>query len=250
VILRALVALALCLVASASWAAVAFDAKPTAYNSADGLNQEADDATSISATTGFTVGAGATLLVAVFVYQSNDGTDITARTATWNGAAMTEQATVFTSLFVRVSIFTLVNPASGANTLAGAWTNASDCYMSAVSFTGTDTATGVEVADNVTATQTTTITVTSTTDGATVAVFGVNGSTPTVNFTKIFAEAPLAPGGGASYTLGGTSSAHTFTGAGGTFQALAGVHVIAGAGGTSGRAIMVLPYPSPMTAPQ
>lgn len=211
--------------------AVAFDASMTTGNSADGLNQQAAAAVAISST-GITVGALATLLVVVFEWQ-NSIADVTGRTATWNGVPMVERATVVSTsggVFNRVSTFTLVNPASGAQTLAGGWTTASDCYMSAVSFTGTDTVTGVNAADNTTATNVTTITVPSDASGATVAVFGVNGATPTVNFNKIFAEAPLNPGGGASYQLGGASNAHTFTGGGGTIQALAGVHVIAGTG--------------------
>jgi hypothetical protein len=84
------------------------------------------------------------------------------------------------------------------------------------------------------------ITVTSDTSGATLAVFGVNGSTPTMNFSKVFDNAPLDPGGGSSYTIGGTSNIHTFTGAGGTVQALAGVHIIAAAAQTilMGRCIL------------
>src|SRR6267142_3323532 len=108
------------------------------------------------------------------------------------------------SSVIEVAIFTLVSPASGAKTLAGSWTTSADCYMSAASFSGTDLVTGIKVSDNITATNTTTITVTSTTDGATVACFGVDGGAPTVNFTKIYSEAPLGPGGGASFTLGGT----------------------------------------------
>jgi hypothetical protein len=211
--------------------AVAFDASMTAGNSTDGLNQQVSNSATISSSGGITVGGSASLLVAVFVWQDNLSTDILARSATWNATPMTEGPTILQTTGtnnLRVSIFTLVSPASGAKILAGAWTNLSDCYMSAASYTGTDTVTGIKVADSVTASGTTTITVTSSTDGATVAVFGVNGNVPTVNFNKIFAEAPLNPGGGASYQIGGTSNAHTFTGGGGTIQSLAGVHIITG----------------------
>ena len=214
--------------------AVAFDAKPTAYNSADGLNQEASAATSISAASGFTVGAGATLLVVLAHWQNGTAT-ITNLSGTWNGVALTvvAQANGASGNFNSSAILILKNPASGAKTLALSWTTASDCYMSAASFAATDTVTGYAAGDTVTGTAGTTVTVTSTTDGATVAVWGTNGSTPTVNFTKIFAEAPLNPGAGASYTLGGTSNAHTFTGAGGTNPAWVGIHVIAAAAGDS-----------------
>lgn len=216
--------------------AVGFDAKMAAGNSADGLNQEATGATSISST-GITVGGSATLLVAVLAFaQGNASTTPTSITATWNGAVMTAGPTVTSGTgtpYATAAIFYKISPASGANTLAAAWTNSHDCYMSAVSFTGTDTSTGINAAHSTTATGTTTITITSDANGATVAVFAVDGSAPTVNFTKIFSEAPLNPGGGASYTLGGTSNAHTFTGAGGSVQALAGIHVIAAAGGAT-----------------
>jgi hypothetical protein len=215
--------------------AVANDTTMLAGNSADGFNQQASAATSISST-GITVGASATGLVSDIVWQNGASTDITARTMTWNAGSMTEQPTVLQSNGVtrqRASIFVLPSPASGANTLAASWTGASDCYMSAASFTGTDTSTVVKVADNATQTglPSTSITVTSATGDATYATFVVNGATPTVNFTKVWAEAPLSPGGGGSYTLGGTSNAHTFTGAGGSSSALVGVHILAAAGG-------------------
>jgi len=221
-----------------SWAAVAFDAKPTAYNSADGLNQQASNVTTISATTGYTIGVGATLLVATIVFQ-NPGLSAppTSVTMTWDSVSMTARSNVNVNADAETEtayIFTLVNPNSGAKTLTSSWTTAQDVYMSAVSFTGTDTVTGIDAADNTTATNVTTITVPSDVNGATVACFVTDGATPTVNFTKIWAEAPLNPGGGGSYTLGGTSNGHTFTGAGGTGQALAGVHVIAAAGGGAG----------------
>jgi hypothetical protein len=203
--------------------AAALDASMTAGNSADGLNQQASAVTTISST-GITVGASATLLVATLTFATT--TNPTGITMTWNSVSMTAGPSV-TSSTVLSLIFYLINPASGAKTLSASWTTANDCYMSAVSFTGTDTVTGIKVSDNTTATNVTSITVPSSTDGATVANFSVNGATPTVNFTKIWAESPLAPGGGGSFTLGGTSNVHTFTGAGGSLQALVGVHVLA-----------------------
>ena len=209
--------------------AVAFDAKMTAGNSSDGLNHQADDATSISST-GITVGGGANILVMVMCGGGSGAqTAPTGVTATWNGVSMT-LATSILSLepapFGWAAIFTLDSPAPGANTLAASWTNINDIYMSAVSFSG---AGGIRVADTTTATQTDTVTVPSTTDGATVAVFGVDGNTPTMNFTKIFAISNLSPGGGANYQLGGTSNAHVFTSTTGTRRALVGVHILAGA---------------------
>lgn len=201
-------------------------------NSADGFNQQASGATSISST-GINVTGSATGLIIPVVWQSSTA-NVSNIAGTWNGVSLTLGPSRNVSAgarFVTSAILILPLPASGAKTLALTWTTAADCYMSAVSLTGTDTSTVTNASDNVTASATTSITVTSDTSGATVAVFGVDGGTPTVNFTKIFAEAPLNPGGGANFTLGGTSNVHTFTGGGGTIQTLSGVHVIAGGGG-------------------
>jgi hypothetical protein len=206
--------------------AVGFDAKMTAGNSADGFSAEVQGGTALS-TTGITVGASATCLVATLVFSGA----VTSLTVTWNGVGMTQEPTV-TSGAIIVYIFRLVSPASGAQALAAAWTTARDLYLGAVSFTGTDTTTGVQVADNTTATNVTAIAIPTGSTGATVAVFGVDGATPTIDQTTLWGVSNFGPGGGASYALGGTTTnTHNFTGAGGTVQALAGVHVIAAAGG-------------------
>lgn len=217
------------LLSVSSWGAVAKDASMTAGNSADGLNQQASSATTISST-GITVGAGATCLVGIIALEGVS-TAPTGITMTWNSVSMTQHA-IATHTKVVTAFFVLVSPASGAKTLQASWTNSSDVYMSAISFTGTDTSTCVNATDDITATAGTSITITSTTNGATVGQFATDGATPTMNFTKIYAESPLLHGGGANFTLGGTSNVHTFTGAGGTTPALSGVHVIAGAGPT------------------
>lgn len=212
--------------------AVAFDAKMTAGNSADGFNQRASVATSISST-GITVGASATCLVAMITFAEQAPAGPVGLAMTWDGVPMTAGPIASNTVGDRVglsAIFWLDNPASGAKTLQATWSNSLDAYMSAVSFTGTATTNSVKAADNITATQTTTLTVTSSTDGATVVNFAVDGAAPTVNFTKIWADDPFSPGGGGNYTLGGTSNAHTFTGSGGTLQCIAGVHVVAPSG--------------------
>lgn len=213
--------------------AVAFDANMTAGNGVGGKDQNATGVTTVTSSTAITVGAAATLLVVTITWGSGASVDATIRTCTWNGVSMTEGPTVGVTdggaHRARASIFTLVSPASGAKTLTGAWTGSCDVYMSATSFTGTDTVTGIQASDSITATATTTITPTSDANGATVGCFAVDGGAPTTNFNQIYAEAPFAPGGGASYQLGGASNAHTFTGAGGTIQALAAVHIIAAA---------------------
>lgn len=216
--------------------AAVFDANMTGGNGAGGLDQNAAAATSVTTSSAMIVGALATLLIVTLAWGSSTSVDPSSRTCTWDGVAMIEGPTgVVTSggRSERASIFYLVNPAPGTKTLTAAWAGACDVYMSATSFSGTDAVTGIKVADSVTATATTTITITSDATGLTVAVFCVDGAAPTTNFNAIYSEAPLTPGGGASYQLGGASNAHTFIGAGGTIQILAGVHVIAAATGPS-----------------
>lgn len=226
ILFHLLVLLALLLPAR-GWAAVAFDAKMTGGNAADGMNQEGDNVTSVTSAAGLTIGASATCLVGTLVLQAAS-TAVSGVTMTWNGGAMTAgPVAVFGTNSAH--LFYLSSPITGTRALTASWTNTADAYLSGVSFSGADSAACVNAAHNVTATNTTTITVTSSTDGATIAVFSVNGSTPTMNFTPIWDDAPLAPGGGASYQLGGTSNAHTFTGAGGSTQALVGIHIQASA---------------------
>jgi hypothetical protein len=119
-----------------------------------------------------------------------------------------------------------VNPNPGTLTLSGGWTTTADGYIGAVSFKSTDTVTGINAAHTVSASNQANLAVTSDANGATVVVFGVNGSLPTLNFNKIWDNAPLDPGGGSSYQLGGTSNDHTFTGAGGSNSSIAGIHII------------------------
>jgi hypothetical protein len=221
--------------------AVSLDALMTAGDSSDGDCLQGDNVTSKSGT-GITVGALATLIIVPIVIQAAGGT-VSNLAVTWNSVSMTLGPIVTNGAGLpTVAIFSLVNPAAGALTLASSWTTTADIYMGAASFNGTDTVTGIRVADSTTANNVTQITVTSDADGATLAVFGVNGSIPTLNFSKVFDNAPLDPGGGSSYTLGGSSNIHTFTGAGGTTQALAGVHIIAPpVMSQMGRCIYVMP---------
>lgn len=207
--------------------AVALNAKMAAGNSADGLNQEATGVTSINST-GITVGA-ASLLTTV-LHAQNGTAPITNLAGTWSGAALTKEIQADNNTGIHKAsnaILYRISPAAGANTLSCSWTTASDVYMSAASWTGTDTVTPLKVADTVSGAAGTTVTVTSAANDATLASWGTDGSTPTVNFNKIYAEAPLAPCGGASYQLGGSSNGHTFTGGGGTMPAWTGVHILA-----------------------
>jgi hypothetical protein len=185
--------------------------------------------------TGITVGASATLLLATAVYQGSSAA--TSKTATWNGVSMALSATqdvTHAGAFGTSAIFTLVSPASGSQALNLSWTNTCDCYVGAISFTGTDTTTGIEAGDTQQSTTGIAITVTSTTDGATVGAAERNSGEPTMTGTTIWKYAVLDPGGGSDYQIGGVSNVHTFTFAGGTEQAMVGVHIIAGAAGTPG----------------
>src|SRR5262245_53754968 len=201
--------------------AVAVDVLMTVGNGGSADCQTANDATSIDST-GITVSVGASLLTCIPAFRGNSVAPASV-SGTWNGVAL-NQAMQVTNGLNSVGVYTLVSPASGAQTLHLEWTNAADCYMSAISFTGTDTVTGYNASDNQNST-TTSVTITSTTDGATVAVSCKDSGDPTMNQTQIFVESPLAPGGGGSYALGGTSNEHTFTYAGGSEQINAGIHI-------------------------
>lgn len=210
---------------------VAVDAIMAAGNQGD--TQAVAAATSISST-GITVGATAKLLVIVFTWQG--ASPPTAITVTFNGVAATQRAFTTASAGTNIStgVYTLVNPAAGAQTLAANWTGSSDCYMSAISFTNADTTTGVATGDSQSTTagsSPTSLAMTSSSDGATVVVQGCNGDEATATQTKFTGYAGGNPGYAASYALGGSSNTHQFTNASGTSFALSGVHVIAGAAG-------------------
>ena len=205
-------------------AGVTFDARMTGGNGSSGNSQQIASSTSISST-GMTVGSSATLIIGMMVLQ----TLASSPAMTWDGVAMTNRGGLISNSVPAVAIFTLVSPATGNKTLAGSWTGSSDCYMSCVSFAGTDTVTGVATGDTTSGTGSPlgSLAVTSSSDGATVVLFGSDNGDPTMNFNAIFVNSPFSPGGGASYQLGGSSNSHTFTG--GSVTALVGVHVIAGA---------------------
>lgn len=129
--------------------------------------------------------------------------------------------------------FVLGSPATGNKTLAASWTTARDMYMSCASFTGTDTTNVVNAAHDTTGTSAASLAVTSTTDGATLVCAANNTNLTGTNFTTIFTATDKSPDAGASYTLGGTSNTHTFTGTGGSAQASSGIHIIAAAAGAA-----------------
>jgi hypothetical protein len=212
--------------------AVGFDAKMNAGNGTGGLCQVGTGITTLTSATGMTVGAGASILVAVLAFYCPGSAGPTARTLTWNGVSMTEAITDFVvlggadSLFC--SIWTLNSPASGAKALVAGWTTNCDLYMSCGSFTGAS----LQSADNTVANNVTTISIPTDANGATIGLFNTDGGAPTTNFVQIFSDAPFGPGAGASYQLGGAgTNGHTYTGAGGTKQILTGIHLVAAGGG-------------------
>jgi len=203
----------------------AFDSKAIAYNSADGLSQEAIGATSINAASGFTIIA-AGLLIGQLAFGNGAGIAApTNVTMTWDGASMAQEILASSTSGADTATsaqFSKAAPAPGAKTLAAAWTTAQDCYMSPVAFTDA----AIDATGTTSNTQATSLSINTTTNGATVACFACNGSTPTVSQTKIWAEAPNTPGGGGSYALGGSgTNAHAFTGASGLRQVITGLQI-------------------------
>src|SRR5258708_2292679 len=82
---------------------------------------------------GFTVGTGANrALVATMIWNRSLPSGIS---ITWNGVACTLLTTINGST-TSGAIFGLLNPASGALTLAGSWTGAGPFCAMGVSFTG------------------------------------------------------------------------------------------------------------------
>lgn len=229
--------------------AVTLNAVMTGGNDANNDTYQVSAATSFSASP-MTVASGATLLVvAINWFATASGDRPTTRSVTWDGVAMNEA--IFHDLIGALSrsstgIYTLVNPAVGAKTLAGSWTNSMDVYVGAVSFAGTDTTTGYNSADNAYMELTTSINVTGSSDGATVATFITDGAEATTSQTKFLGDQALNPGGSGSYQLGtGGTITHSFTGAGGSQQTATAIHVIAGAAG-GGFTRLVGPFGYPL----
>lgn len=208
---------------------VTFDARMTGGNSSDGFSQQASGVTSISST-GMTIGT-ATAIYGLLVWGKSGSGQPSSVTMTWNSVSMTSLGIFGVtngSDSDQCAIFGLTSPASGNRTLAAAWTNSADCYMSCISVNNSiTTANGINPTNTVQASGTT-ATITSATGNMTIAVMTGNGGAPTTNFNQIFVNAPFAPGGGASYQAGSASNAHTFTGSGSTINAVVGIDVVDG----------------------
>src|SRR5882724_1199097 len=143
--------------------AVIFDAKSTQFT--------ANPGTSLSDTS-LTVDATANALL-VLISRSGNEPSVT---CTWNGVSLTLVANVNNGFDETTEIWGLLNPASGAKTLAITWTNAQACCASGISFKGVDTsslANAFTHANNSTgATGPATVTITSAVDDIAVACHG------------------------------------------------------------------------------
>lgn len=200
-------------------------------------------ATSFS-TTGITVAAGSNRLLVVGVHwggNADNTTTPTSRALTWNGVAMTEakfQSVTTSAPFEHTGLYTLVNPATGAQTLAGSWTGAVDAYVFAICFDGADQTDGIDETHTVGETDNS-IDITGTSDGATVSVNGRNGSVSAIASPyTIFGDFDsFNPGATAAYRIGavGTNTHDHNNGSNiGTRQVTIGIHVIAATGGGGG----------------
>lgn len=216
--------------------AVSVNAAMTAGNQSD--THAVSGATSFS-TTGLTIAAGSNRYLTAVVNWGNSASPAS-RSVTWNGVAMTELVfqnnTDGGGNFTAAAIYGLVNPATGANTLAGSWTGSTDCYASAVCFNGADQSTGIDAAHTTSGTGLT-LNVTGTTDGATLATHIRNGSVTSTTIisggTQFWEYDANAPGGAGAYRVGlnGTNAYDFNSGSNtGTFRCTAGVHVIAASG--------------------
>lgn len=218
--------------------AVTLNAVMDAGNNGD---THAVSATTSLSTTGITVASGSDrVLVAVLNWGSNSTGTPGSRAATWNGVSMSEAAFVSGTSGSRtesVGIYVLVNPATGAQTLAASWTGSLDCYCSAICFDGADQTTGIDAGNTATASSGLTLNVTGTSDGATVASHIRDGSEPAgagTGNTLFWDFDSFNPGGGGGYRIGlaGTNTFDFNSGSNtGAARATAGVHVIAAAGG-------------------
>ncbi len=210
---------------------VSVDAVMTTGNGVGGAYAELATAGELITSSGMTVGSGATLLV-VMILLGN--TVAQTPVVTWDGVSMTVGPILLCITgVVQAAIFTLVNPHVGNKTLSASWsTGNATCYMSAISFKGTDTITGINSTDSTSGSNVASLTVTSSTDGATVATYiNDTNTTGAPNFTAIFQATDLGGSpqfmvGYGNYKLGGTSNIHTFASAT-EDVAIVGVHVIA-----------------------
>lgn len=210
--------------------AVAFDAKFSGASGPGSDTVEASGATT-SSNTKLTIGSGSNrALFVVACYSQDTG----ARTAKWNSINMTEVDS-FRHNFVRLSLFKLMNPDSGNNTMQLDWTTACDIYIGAIALTGVDQSDPVVVADtqHSVANGDQTVTVPSATGDMTLAALVCNSNYPGLNFNQWFKDNPLAHGAGGSYQSDGSSNGHTFTGQGGSDTEAAGWHIKAAGGATN-----------------
>lgn len=135
--------------------------------------------------------------------------------------------------------FYLINPATGAQTLAASWTGSTDCYCSAICFDGVEQTDATLAASfNAAVSSALTLNVTGTAGGVTVATHVRNGSDPFGSGvgTLFWVFDDFNPGGGGARLLNtnGTNAydfnSGDFTG---SIWATAGLHLVAASGGAA-----------------
>jgi hypothetical protein len=214
---------------------VALDAIMTAGNGTGGAFQKVTTASTSISSTGMTVGAGASMVLAL-LSLGDQGFAPSGAACTWDSVSMTLLASINNTAGNDswAGIFMLLSPTSGNQTLAASWTSNAQANLSAISFTGTDIVTGYESADNVTGTSTggTAVSFGINTDarGATVGLLtcNISGSLTIATQTTIFNATGVNINAGASYGLGGSgSTTHTFDYTSSTTNAWVGIHILA-----------------------
>lgn len=106
--------------------AVVFDNKSTQFT--------ANPGTSLSDTS-LTIGSGTNRALLLLLSRSNNEASLT---CTWGGVSLTKLANVSNGFDETTEIWGLLNPASGAQTLAVTWLNPQACCAAGISFTGVE----------------------------------------------------------------------------------------------------------------
>ncbi|MDI3561281.1 hypothetical protein [Bradyrhizobium sp. Arg816] len=194
--------------------------------------------TSYSSASVITVGSGsnrALVVFLMFVFAGGSGLP-TGISVTWNGVSMTPiTGATFSDVTAGTSIiaYGLVNPASGANTLAASWTGARFASVGAISFTGVDQTGGATsfahgAGNHGNAGGNATVTVTSATGNITAAAYTNDGgsSFTATSATQDFVDATSDCA--MNHTAGSASNTMTAT-QGSTNWVAAGVDVVAAA---------------------
>lgn len=189
--------------------------------------------TSLNLTT-LTVSAGSDNCLFALLVLGDGGTP-TGVGITWNSTSMTLVDSQVNSRGQNLYIYRLVAPTTGNQTLAASWTGSDDAVLAAINFSGVDQTTPVVTAHTQKPTGSSTApsaTVTSATNDATLTLSGASTNTGTPSFTtprtqtQVFTDSSQIDNlAEASYALGGTSNAHSFTLTTSLDWAAVGIHI-------------------------